>query len=149
MGVPTDNRRLARHRSIKDGFRRSDPEAGPDKGRQEAVKLHVREPRHAPLAARGLGKRQDAGNRVRIIVKRFPEIPDAQEQNARRDTDFSAWRAARIDQVSIIMPLFTAFVPRSNSRDESVASKYSIVQKSRKSSRVFHLTYAASVVCLL
>jgi hypothetical protein len=81
VGVPTDNRRLARHRSIKDGFRRSDPEAGPDKGRQEAVKLHVREPRHAPLAARGPGKRQDADNRVRIVVKRFIEVPDAQEKN--------------------------------------------------------------------
>jgi hypothetical protein len=43
--------------------------------------VHVRETRHAPLAARGRGKGQDAGNRVRIVVKRFPEIADAQEKN--------------------------------------------------------------------
>jgi hypothetical protein len=40
----------------------------------------VREPRHAPLAARGPGKRQDAGNCVRIIVKRFTKVPDAQQE---------------------------------------------------------------------
>ena len=76
--VPADNRRLAGHGLVKDGFRRSDLETGPDKGRQEAVELHVRESRHATLAARSLSKRTDTGNRVRIIVKGFVEVPDAQ-----------------------------------------------------------------------
>ncbi len=73
-----DNRRFARYGSIKDGFRRSDPEAGPDKGRQEAVNLHVREPRHTMPAARGLSERTDTGNRVRIVVKALIEVPDTQ-----------------------------------------------------------------------
>ena len=51
-----DNRRLSRQGFVKDGFRRGDPETGPDKGRQEAVKLHVREPRHAMPAARSLSE---------------------------------------------------------------------------------------------
>jgi hypothetical protein len=71
-----DNRRFSRQGFVKDGFRRGDLETGPDKGRQEAVKLHVRKPRHAMPAARSLGKRADTGNRVRIIVNRFIEVPD-------------------------------------------------------------------------
>ena len=69
-----DSRRLSRQRFIRDGFYRSDLETGPDKGRQEAVKLHVRESRHAPPA----GNRADTGNHVRIVVKCFVEIPHAQ-----------------------------------------------------------------------
>ena len=77
-GMPTDNHRFARHGIIKDGFRCGDPEAGPDKGRQEAAEVHVREPRHAMIAARGLGETTDTGHRVRIIVKGFIKVPDAQ-----------------------------------------------------------------------
>jgi hypothetical protein len=76
--MPTDNRWLARRGVIKDGLRRGDPEAGPDKGRQEAVKLHVREPRHAMPAARSLSERTDTGNRVCIVVKALKEVPDTQ-----------------------------------------------------------------------
>ena len=75
---PADNCRLARQGLVDDGFRRGDPETGPDKGRQEAVKVHVREPRHAMIAARGLGEITDTGHRVRIIVKCFIKVPNAQ-----------------------------------------------------------------------
>ena len=76
--IPANNGRLARQGFVGDGFRRGDPEAGPDKGRQEAAEVHVREPRHAMIAARGLGETTDTGHRVRIIVKGFIKVPDAQ-----------------------------------------------------------------------
>ena len=76
--VPMDSCQLSRQRFIRHGFHRSDLKTGPDKGRQEAVEVHVRESRHAPLAARSLSKRTDAGNHVRIVVKGFVELPDAQ-----------------------------------------------------------------------
>ena len=78
LGRPADDFRVAGKRLVENGFRRGDPEAGPDKGRQEAVELHVQESGHAMPAAHSQRKREDAGNRVRILVKRFIEIADAQ-----------------------------------------------------------------------
>ena len=112
---------------IGNGFRRGDPEAGPDEGRQEAVKLHVRESRHATPAARGLGKRQDAGQRVRIIVKCFIEIPDAHEQNRAGVLAFQLGmllekRAGFLLRHFAVIVLFTAFAALRNDRAECVAS---------------------------
>jgi len=66
---------------VNNGFRRGDPEAGPDKGRQEVVKVHVRESRHAMIAARGLSEIADTGHGVGIFVKCFIKVPDAQKKN--------------------------------------------------------------------
>jgi len=41
----------------------------------------VRKTRHPMIAAGGLGQITDTGQRVRIIVKCFIEVPDAQEKN--------------------------------------------------------------------
>jgi hypothetical protein len=65
---------------VNNGFRRGDPKTGPDEGRQEAVKVHVRETRHAMIATGGFGEIAGTGQRVRIIVKGFIEVPDAQEK---------------------------------------------------------------------
>jgi len=66
---------------VNNGFRGGNPETGPDKGRQDAVKVHVRETRHAMIATGGFGEIADTGQRVRIIVKRLVKVPDAQEKN--------------------------------------------------------------------
>lgn len=41
----------------------------------------MRKPRHAMIGARRKGKGQDAGDRIRVFIKRLPEVTDAKQKN--------------------------------------------------------------------
>ena len=82
---------------VIDGFASGDPEAGPDKGRQEAVKVHVREPRHTPLAARSLSEVTDAHKQKRAGILIFQ-------------------LRVLVEKISQSLCLIHGVLPRSNSR---------------------------------
>jgi len=78
----------------------------------------VRETRHAMIGARGLGEIADTGDCIRIIVKSFIEVPDAQEKNHAGVLAFQPGVPLEKVRLQSSWSCFTAFMPRSNSRDE-------------------------------
>jgi len=73
-GVPTDNGRLARHGVVKDGFRRSDPEASPTRAVKKRSSCMCGNPAMRRWRAWSWQETR-RGQRVRIIVKGFIESP--------------------------------------------------------------------------
>ena len=71
----------------------------------------MREPRHAMIAARSLGEIADTGHRVRIIVKCFIEVPDAQEKNDAGVLALQPGVLVEKIRLQSVMPCFTAFSP--------------------------------------